>query len=58
MELIYHRRNSIEDLTSSDAKYGIEVDIRSNGNDLIIHHDPFALGYYLESGLSATSMEP
>ena len=44
MELIYHRRNSIEELTSSDAKYGIEVDIRSNGNDLIIHHDPLFPG--------------
>ena len=42
MELIHHRRNSIEDLEATDAKYGIEVDIRSNGHDLIIHHDPLA----------------
>ena len=44
MELIYHRRNSIEDLTSSDAKYGIEVDIRSIGSDVLMHHDPFCPG--------------
>lgn len=44
MELIYHRRNSIEDLTASDAQYGIEVDVRSYGNDLIIHHDPLCPG--------------
>jgi hypothetical protein len=44
MELIHHRRNSIEDLDATDAKYGVEVDIRSNGNDLIIHHDPLRSG--------------
>lgn len=44
MELIYHRRNSIEELTASDSQYGIEVDIRSYENDLIIHHDPFCPG--------------
>lgn len=44
MELIYHRRNSIEDLIGTDTKYGIEVDIRSDGDDLIIHHDPLCPG--------------
>lgn len=44
MELIYHRCNSIADLDVTDTKYGIEVDIRSNGRDLIIHHDPLATG--------------
>jgi hypothetical protein len=44
MELIHHRRNSIEDLEATDVKYGIEVDIRSNGNDLVVHHDPLCPG--------------
>jgi len=44
MELIYHRRNTIEDLDATHVEYGVEVDIRSNGNDLIIHHDPLCSG--------------
>lgn len=44
MELIFHRRNTIADLHSTDIKYGIEVDIRTEGQKLIIHHDPFANG--------------
>lgn len=44
MELIAHRRNTISELTATPQKYGIEVDIRSEGGRLIIHHDPFAEG--------------
>jgi hypothetical protein len=44
MELIFHRRNTIADLKSTDHKYGVEVDIRSEGNKLIMHHDPFVPG--------------
>ncbi len=44
MIIISHRRNTIQDLKSTDTKYGIEVDIRSNNSDLIIHHDPFEEG--------------
>lgn len=44
MKLIAHRRNTIADLEATDARYGIEVDIRSQGNDLVIHHDPFVAG--------------
>jgi len=41
MQLIAHRRNTIEELRSTPHKYGIEVDIRSWGDRLIVHHDPF-----------------
>ena len=44
MELIHHRRNSIESIVATDIKYGVEVDIRSYGDDLVIHHDPFSPG--------------
>lgn len=44
MELIYHRRNSLEDLVATDMKYGVELDIRSYGSELIIHHDPLCNG--------------
>lgn len=44
MHLIAHRRNTIAELQNTDAKYGIEVDIRSYGDELVIHHDPFVRG--------------
>lgn len=52
MELIYHRRNSIESIIAADTKYGVEIDIRSHGDDLIIHHDPFSPGILLSKWLA------
>tara|TARA_B100000212_G_C27351739_1_gene523944 strand:+ start:392 stop:982 length:591 start_codon:yes stop_codon:yes gene_type:complete len=42
MELISHRINSIKALCNTHKKYGVEVDIRSYGDELIIAHDPFS----------------
>lgn len=44
MNLIAHRRNTIAQLKDTPTRYGVEVDIRSTGGKLIIHHDPFAAG--------------
>lgn len=44
MHIIAHRRNTIEALAATPREYGVEVDIRSNGRELIIHHDPFVAG--------------
>ncbi len=44
MKLIAHRRNTIAELRATDPKYGVEVDVRSEGGRLVIHHDPFAGG--------------
>ncbi len=44
MKLIFHRRNTVSELLATDSKYGIEVDIRSEGDRLIIHHDPCVTG--------------
>jgi len=44
MKIIYHQRNTKLELVATDSKYGIEVDIRSEGDRLIIHHDPFVSG--------------
>jgi hypothetical protein len=48
MKLISHRRNTISELSTTPSIYGIEVDIRSIGNKLIIHHDPFVEGENFE----------
>ncbi len=44
MIIVRHRRNLSEELQQTNIEYGIEVDIRSRGKDLIIHHDPFVDG--------------
>jgi len=44
MKLISHRRNTVSELLATDSKDGIEVDIRSEGDQLIIHHDPCVAG--------------
>ena len=48
MKFISHRRNTIEELKATPREYGIEVDIRSNDGELMIHHDPLASGEYFE----------
>jgi hypothetical protein len=52
MKLIAHRRNTIEDLIATPVKYGIEVDIRSYGDHLVIHHDAFVKGESFEAWIA------
>ena len=51
MKFIAHRRNTIEELKTTPNEYGVEVDIRSNNGQLIIHHDPLTLGENFEAWL-------
>ena len=44
MKLIRHRRNTIEELRSTPPEFGIEIDLRSHGRDLILQHDAFTAG--------------
>ena len=44
MIIIAHRINTISALKNLSFKYGVEVDIRSRGKKIIIHHDPFKEG--------------
>jgi len=53
MKLISHRRNTMSELLATDAKYGIEVDIRSEGDRLIIHHDPCVSGEFFDEWINA-----
>ena len=53
MKLIAHRRNTLQDLNATPEQYGVEVDIRSHGEQLIIHHDPFVMGELFEDWISA-----
>ena len=53
MHRIIHRINTIELLETTSNDLGVEVDIRSNGENLIIHHDPFKQGEYFKEWLKA-----
>ena len=48
---IAHRINTIEQLKSTPTNLGIELDLRSKGDDIIIHHDPFQDGENFEDYL-------
>lgn len=53
MKLISHRRNTIDELRATPTCYGVEVDIRSSGERLIIHHDALVPGESFEAWLGA-----
>jgi len=48
MNFIFHRRNTIAELQATPKEYGVEVDIRTNDGQLIIHHDPLSEGENFE----------
>ena len=44
MEVILHRRNTIQELMTTSTKYGAEIDLRAFKNRIIVQHDPFIKG--------------
>jgi len=53
MKIISHRRNTVSELLATDTKYGVEVDIRSDADRLITHHDPFVTGESFHEWINA-----
>lgn len=53
MILIVHRVNTVELLNTVPHRFGIEIDIRSIGRDLILQHDPFEKGELLSIWLDS-----
>ena len=49
--IIYHRVNTLKKLLSTPTSYGVEIDIRSYNEELIIHHDPFTEGLLFKTWL-------
>jgi hypothetical protein len=52
MIIVRHRRNTCEQLRETAPELGVEVDIRSRGDELIMHHDPFVDGERFEDWLA------
>ena len=53
MIIVSHRRNTVEQLRHTAQDLGVEVDLRSCGDRLIIHHDPFVDGEDFEAWLAS-----
>lgn len=51
MLIIHHRRNTIAELEATSPEYGVEIDLRSRGADLILAHDPFVGGQLFSAWL-------
>lgn len=52
MVIIQHRVNQIDELLQTPTHLGVEVDVRSNGNELYLSHDPFVAGQSFAEYLS------
>lgn len=44
MTIFIHRINEISRLKDLDQKYGVEIDLRADGDRLILNHEPFVGG--------------
>ncbi len=51
MEFIAHRVNTINELKKIPQEYGVELDVRDSGNNLILVHNPFEPGEDFEEYL-------
>jgi len=51
MQIIHHRRNTAALLAETPVEFGVEIDLRSYGERIIVHHDPFAAGEDFEEWL-------
>lgn len=51
MLIISHRINTIEGLKKTPERYGVEVDLRADGDRVVMHHEPFVGGEDFERWL-------
>lgn len=52
MLIIHHRRNTLELLAETSVEWGVEIDVRSYGEKLVVHHDPFVDAISVEEWLT------
>lgn len=53
MMIFIHRVNTITQLKTVAPEFGVEVDVRADGQDLVLNHEPFAGGERLTDYLDA-----
>ena len=47
--IICHRKNTIKQLIDTPTEYGVEIDVRSYNNRIILNHDPMKSGEFLDN---------
>jgi hypothetical protein len=52
MLVIHHRRNALSLLAETPHTLGVEIDVRSYGDNLVVQHDPFVKGLSLDEWLT------
>ena len=50
-----HRVNTVEALVETPVRLGVEVDLRSSGSNVIVHHEPFLPGPRFDEWLDSYS---
>jgi hypothetical protein len=53
MKIIAHRKNTIQELRDTPQEYGVEIDIRSIGERLVMQHDPYVEGELFDDWIAA-----
>ncbi|HVY54071.1 MAG TPA: phosphatidylinositol-specific phospholipase C/glycerophosphodiester phosphodiesterase family protein [Gammaproteobacteria bacterium] len=53
MKIIAHRKNTLAELKATPLQYGVEIDIRSFKDQLILQHEPYVEGELLADWLQA-----
>lgn len=43
MLIVDHRRNDLTQISETDPRFGVEIDLRNHGNDILVTHDPFII---------------
>ena len=49
MKIYQHRRNTRASLDATPLEYGVEIDLRSWGNNLVLEHEPFVQGEHFSN---------
>lgn len=52
MLIIHHRRNTLDLLKQTPFEWGVEIDVRSYGSQLVVHHDPYVNSLNIETWLT------
>jgi hypothetical protein len=52
VQIIHHRRNTAALLADTPTEFGVEIDLRSQGERLTVHHDPFVPGEDFETWIA------
>ena len=47
--IICHRKNTVKQLINTPIEYGVEIDVRSYNNKIILNHDPMKNGEFLDN---------